>query len=123
MADTTGQRRYWRAARRSWRIAPVGLDNGRWRDRRRWRWLFRVRFQTNAGSLGRHEGFGTASECPAPRPSVVCDRALGNDATIGVDANLALDPVVSDLDKPADGRLGRDRSNLPVGISDRLDEG
>jgi len=70
----------------------------------------------------------TTRECPAPRPSVVCDRALGDDATIGVDANLALDPVVSNLDTPADASNSV-RSTLvgvrriqPLGVGDHLDE-
>jgi len=57
----------------------------------------------------------TTRECPAPRPSVVCDRALGDDATIGVDANLALDPVVSNLDNPADASNSVRSSLAPCG--------
>jgi hypothetical protein len=97
-------------------------DHRRWRDRWPGRRFIRVRLQTNAGSLGRQKGLGIARECPAPRPSVVGDRALRDDATIGVDANLALDPVVSNLDKPADGRLGRLRREQPFGVGYGLDE-
>ena len=70
----------------------------------------------------------TTRECPAPRPSVVCDRALGDDATIGVDANLALDPVVSNLANPADAsntvrsRLAGLRRIQPLGVGYSLDK-
>ena len=70
----------------------------------------------------------TTRECPAPRPSVVCDRALGDDATIGVNANLALDPGVSDFDNPADASnsvrssLAGLRRIQPLGVGYGLDE-
>jgi len=122
------QRRYREAAPAGWFGPRLSPDHRRWRDRWRGRRFIRVRLQTNAGSLGRHEGFGVTGKCAAGRPSVVCDRALGDDATIGVDANLALDPVVSNLDNPADAsnsvrsRLAGLRRIQPLGVSDGLGE-
>jgi hypothetical protein len=81
------------------RLSP---DHRRWRDRWRGRRFIRVWFQPNAGSLGRHEGFSVTGKCAATRPSVVGDGAVGDNATVGVDANLALDPIVGDFDNPAD---------------------
>jgi hypothetical protein len=84
--------------------------------------------QPYAGPLGRHEGFGVTGERPATRPSVIGNRALGNDATGGVDANLTLDPVISDLDNLTDASnsvrssLGRLRRIQPLGIGYGLDE-
>ena len=62
-------------------------------------------------------------KCPATRPSVVGDGVLGDNATVWVDTNLALDPVVSDLDNPADRRLGRLRRIQPLGVGYGLYEG
>ena len=100
----------------------LSLDHRRWRDRWRRRWLFRVRFQPNAGSLGRQKGLGIAGERPATRPSVIGNRVLGDNATVGINANLALDPVVSDLDNPADRSLGQLRRIHPLGVGYGLDE-
>ena len=78
--------------------------------------FIRVRFQPNAGSLGRDKGFGVSGERSATRPSVVGNEALSNDATVAVDTNLALDPVIRDLDNPADRSLGRLRGIQPLGV-------
>jgi len=98
------------------RLSP---DHRRWRDRRRRRWFIRVRFQPHTGSLGGHKGFGVTRECPAPRPSVV---GVGDNATVGINANLALDPVVSDLHNSADRSLGRLRRIQPLRVGYGLDK-
>jgi hypothetical protein len=57
-----------------------------------------------------------AGEGATGRPSVISDRALGDHATVCVDTNLALDPVIRDLDNPADRSLGRLRGIQPLGV-------
>ena len=61
--------------RRGWFWLRLSPDHRRWRDRRRRRRLFRVRFQPNAGAL-REEGFGVTGKFAAPRPSVVGSSGL-----------------------------------------------